>query len=544
MLNIKPLRTEWVTLLASLYLLIGMNVFLWQHLEQVVPPGLPGLWLTLAFAVLMLFAFNLILTLIAFRYVLKPLLVLLFVSGAAVAYFMNRYGVLIDAGMFANIAETNVTEVRDLLSLKFALYILGLGVLPSVLLWRAPVVYRPWQRELFGKLVVTAACVVGLGSVGLANYQGLSSLFRNHHELRLMLTPSNIVGASMAYVSERVVTSARPFAHYGEDAARTPDWQHHQRKSLTVLVVGESARADHFGVLGYNRDTTPRLAAEQGLLAFSDVHSCGTETAVSVPCMFSGMPRKAYDARVAKNREGLLDILERAGLDVQWRDNQSGCKGTCDRVQFINMSKLKDPQFCAEGECHDEILLQGLGELIDHLDKDTVLVLHQMGSHGPAYTKRSLPSQKKFQPECLTSALQECTREQVVNAYDNSIVSTDHFLNSTIRWLEARSGGAQTAMVYLADHGESLGEGGIYLHGMPYAIAPDVQKHVPWITWLSPAMQQRTGIATACLQKDLRSRHLTHDNYFHSVLGLMDVRTGVYEAAQDMYAGCRQAGQG
>src|SRR5262249_12315243 len=100
MLNVKSLRTEWVTLLASLYLLIGLNAFLWKHLESIVPPGMVGLWLGLAFAVLMLFAFNLVLTLLAFRYVLKPVLIVLFVSGASVAYFMNQYGVLIDVGMF------------------------------------------------------------------------------------------------------------------------------------------------------------------------------------------------------------------------------------------------------------------------------------------------------------------------------------------------------------------------------------------------------------------------------------------------------------
>lgn len=216
MLNFKSLRTEWVTLLASLYLLIGFNVFLWEHLQQVVPVGLPGLWLSLAFAALMLFAFNLILTLFAFRYVLKPLLVILFLSGAGVAYFMNQYGVLIDAGMFRNMAETNVSEVRDLLSFKFAAYILLLGVLPSILLWKAPIAYRAWHREVLGKLVVSGACVVALGSVALVNYQGLSSLFRNHHELRLMLTPSNIVGASIGYVSERVGTAARPFQTYGD----------------------------------------------------------------------------------------------------------------------------------------------------------------------------------------------------------------------------------------------------------------------------------------------------------------------------------------
>ncbi|MBF8748522.1 MULTISPECIES: phosphoethanolamine transferase [Pseudomonas putida group] len=534
----KSLRTEWVTLLASLYLLIGFNVFLWQHLEQVVPAGLTGLWLSLAFAVMMLFAFNLILTLLAFRYVLKPVLILLFMSGAGVAYFMNQYGVLIDSGMFRNIAETNVAEVRDLLSFKFFAYILLLGVLPSVLLWKAPIAYRAWHRELLGKLVVSASCVVALGAVALVNYQGLSSLLRNHHELRLMLTPSNIVGASFSYVSERVGTAARPFQAYGEDARRDAAWQRHERKSLTVLVVGESARAENFGVLGYARNTTPKLAQEQGLLAFTDVHSCGTETAVSVPCMFSGMGRKDYDARVAKNREGLLDILQRAGLAVQWRDNQSGCKGTCDRVQFIDVSNLKDPALCGDGECHDEILLQGLGELIDNLDKDTVLVLHQMGSHGPEYYKRYPAGAEPFTPVCRSNALDQCSQDEIVNAYDDTLAYTDSFLAKLIDTLRGHQDKVDTAMIYLSDHGESLGEYNLYLHGTPYMMAPEQQKHVPLLTWFSDSYQQDFGLDTGCLAR-LSDAPLSQDNLFHSMLGLLQVHTEVYQRSLDMFASCR-----
>ncbi len=534
----KSLRTEWVTLLASLYLLVGFNVFLWQHLNAVVPAGLPGLWLGLAFAVMMFFAFNLILTLLAFRYVLKPVLIALFMSGAGVAYFMNQYGVLIDSGMFRNIAETNVAEVRDLLSLKFAGYILVLGVLPSLLLWKAPIAYRAWHRELLGKLVVSASCVVAVGAVALVNYQGLSSLLRNHHELRLMLTPSNIVGASFSYVSERVGTATRPFQAYGEDAQRDAAWQRHERRSLTVLVVGESARAGNFGVLGYDRDTTPKLAKEQGLLAFSDVHSCGTETAVSVPCMFSGMGRKDYDARVAKNREGLLDMLQRAGFAVQWRDNQSGCKGTCDRVQFIDVSNLKDPVLCTGGECHDEILLQGLDELIDHLDKDTVLVLHQMGSHGPEYYKRYPAGAEPFTPVCRSNALDQCSQQEIVNAYDNTVAYTDTLLAKLIDTLRSHQDKVDTAMIYLADHGESLGEYNLYLHGTPYMMAPEQQKHVPLLTWFSDSYQQDFGLDTGCLAR-LRDAPLSQDNLFHSMLGLLQVRTEVYQRSLDMFASCR-----
>lgn len=538
MLKLKNLRTEWVTLLASLYLLIGFNGLLWEHLQSVVPPGVVGLWLLLAFAVLMFFAFNLVLTLVAFRYVLKPVLMLLFISGAAVAYFMNQYGVLMDAGMFRNVAETNISEVRDLLSLKFALSILLLGVLPSLLVYKAPIAYRPWHRELFGKLLVSGACAVALGSVALVNYQGLASLFRNHHEIRLMLTPSNIVGASFSYASERLGSAAQPFAHYGQDARRDAAWQRHQRKSLTVLVVGESARAENFGVLGYARDTTPRLSKEPGLLAFADVHSCGTETAVSVPCMFSGMPRKDYDASVARNREGLLDILQRAGLSVQWRDNQSGCKGTCDRVQFVDVSNLKDPALCANGECHDEILLQGLTQLLDKLDQDTVLVLHQMGSHGPDYYKRYPQAFQRFTPVCQSNALNQCDQQAIVNSYDNTLGYTDQVLASLIDILRSRQGQVDTAMIYLSDHGESLGEYNLYLHGTPYMLAPEQQRHVPMLAWFSDSYREDFALDTDCLAR-LRDAPLSQDNLFHSMLGLLQVHTEVYQQTLDLFAGCR-----
>jgi lipid A ethanolaminephosphotransferase len=391
---------------------------------------------------------------------------------------MSQYGVMIDAGMFRNFAETNATEVRDLLSLKLFAYILLLGVLPSWLLWKLPINYRRWHRELLSKVIVSVASVAVIGGVALANYQGLSSLFRNHHEIRLMLVPSNYIGASAGYLREQVVSAQQPFVKIGEDAQRNPDLKLQPRKSLTVLVVGESARAENFGILGYNRDTTPQLDKEAGLIAFTDVHSCGTETAVSVPCMFSNMGRKDYDASKAKNEEGLLDVLKRAGIDVIWRDNQSGCKGTCDRVTLQDVSNLKDPALCANSECRDEILLQGLQSFIDHLDKDTVLVLHQMGSHGPEY--------------------------------------------------------------YLSDHGESLGEYNLFLHGTPYLLAPEQQKHVAMLAWFSDNYQKAYSVDTHCLQMS-RDKPLSQDNLFHSMLGLLEVKSKVYQADLDMFAGCRGA---
>jgi lipid A ethanolaminephosphotransferase len=543
MLKIKPVRPEWVTLIASAFLLAGFNLVLWQHLFEITESDGKGLVMRVAFGAMVLAAFNIVLTLLAFRRVMKPVLILMFMISAGVAYFMSQYGVLIDTGMLRNFAQTNATEVRDLLSLKLLAYVVLLGVLPSWLLWKTPVNYRRWHRELLSKALVTVASVAVIGGVALVNYQGLSSLFRNHHELRLMVVPSNYIGASFGYLREQVVSARQPFLKIGEDAQLNASWQAHGRKSLTVLVVGESARAENFGILGYSRDTTPKLNKEAGLIAYTDVHSCGTETAVSVPCMFSEMTRKDYDASKAKNEEGLLDVLKRAGLDVIWRDNQSGCKGTCDRVTLDDVSNLKDPVLCADSECRDEILLQGLQHFIDNLNKDTVLVLHQMGSHGPEYFKRYPKEFERFTPVCESNALNNCSRDSIVNGYDNTLVYTDHVLSTLIDLLRKNQGKVDTAMLYLSDHGESLGEYNLYLHGTPYMLAPEQQKHVAMLAWFSDNYQQSFSVDTHCLQQG-RDKPLSQDNLFHSMLGLLEVNSKVYDKGLDMFAGCRGVADG
>jgi lipid A ethanolaminephosphotransferase len=540
MFKIKTVRPEWVTLIASAFLLTAFNFVLWKHLFEITASDGKGIVIRVAFGAMILAAFNIFLTFVAFKRVLKPVLILIFMISASVAYFMSQYGALIDTGMLRNFAQTNATEVRDLLSIKLLAYILFLGVFPSWLLWKTPISYRRWHRELLSKVLVSVASVAVIGGVALINYQGLSSLFRNHHELRMMVVPSNYIGASAGYLREQVVSARQPFVKIGEDARKNPVWQAHGRKSLTVLVVGESARAENFGILGYDRDTTPKLDKEAGLIAFTDVHSCGTETAVSVPCMFSNMGRKDYNASTAKNEEGLLDVLKRAGLDVIWRDNQSGCKGTCDRVTLEDVSNLKDPILCANSECRDEILLQGLQHFIDSLDKDTVLVLHQMGSHGPEYFKRYPKEFERFTPVCESNGLNNCSRESIVNGYDNTLVYTDHVLSTLIDLLRKNQEKVDTAMLYLSDHGESLGEYNLFLHGTPYMLAPEQQKHVAMLAWFSDSYQKSFSVDTHCLQLT-RDKPLSQDNLFHSMLGLLEVSSKVYNQDLDMFAGCRGA---
>ncbi len=538
MLKLKAVRTEFVALLVSVLLLAFYNFPLWHHLHDITPSGWQSVIMMGAFALMVLAIFNFVLTLLAFKWVFKPALTLLLLISAGVAYFMGQYGVLLDKGMLRNIAETDVAEVRDLLSLKLAVYLLVLGVLPVWLLWKTPINYRPWHRELMSKVLISVTSFAVLGVVALTNYQGLSSLLRNHHELRLMVVPSNFIGAANGYLREELASAHQSLKSIGADAVKAPIWSTHKRHSLTVLVLGESARAENFGVLGYKRNTTPQLQAESGLIAFSNVSSCGTETAISVPCMFSNLGRNAYSATQAKSQEGLLDVLSRAGLHVLWRDNQSGCKGACDRVSFENVSNLKDPRLCADGECHDEILLKDLQGYIDRLDRDTVLVLHQMGSHGPAYFKRYPKEYERFTPVCESNALNDCSRESITNGYDNTLAYTDHVLASLIDLLRSNQDKLDTAMLYLSDHGESLGEYNLFLHGTPYVMAPKQQTHVAMLAWFSDSYQQAFALDSDCLQRE-RANSFSHDNLFHSMLGLLEVQTNVYDRKLDMFAPCR-----
>lgn len=363
---------------------------------------------------------------------------------------------------------------------------------------------------------------------------------RNHTQVRYLINPLNSFYSLGVIATKPLRRDSSVRLPIGQDARLGDPRGNASRPPLLVLVLGETARSANFGINGYGRPTTPALA-KQNIVSFQNAWSCGTNTAASVPCMYSHLSREEHESRRTEF-ESLIDVLAHAGLAVLWIDNQSGCKGVCDRTPNVTTSTLKDPRLCFDGECFDEIMLSGIDQRIAALPADrrargVVVVMHQMGSHGPAYFRRSPAAFKKFMPECATNALQDCPREQVVNAYDNTILYTDHFLSSVIDWLKTQEKTTAPAMMYVSDHGESLGENNLYLHSLPYAIAPDFQKHVPWITWLSAGFEQRTGITTACLKQRVGTR-ISHDNYFHSVLGLMGVQTGLYDPARDITAYC------
>ena len=226
--------------------------------------------------------------------------------------------------------------------------------------------------------------------------------------------------------------------------------------------------------------------------------------------MFSHLDKKQFNLTDANFTQNLLDIAKLAGYDVIWKDNDDGCKKVCNRVHKIDAKIGNKQPFCFGNYCHDDILLDGLNEELNNINKDTLIVLHTMGSHGPTYYKRYPEQFKKFTPTCDTANLQDCTQEQIINTYDNTIVYTDYIISSVIDILKNQKQ-LETAMLYVSDHGESLGENNIYLHGLPYAIAPKEQKQVPMILWLSDTKKTSLNINAEQLRKKAETHKFSHD---------------------------------
>jgi len=541
----SPRSAQTLVLLASAWLAVLGNIALWRNLIQLPDlTGWQGVVFGAAFALIIASVLTALLALLAWRWTLKPAISFLLLCAGFSTHYMLSFGILVDTPMLVNVLHTDSREVGEQLSVGLALTVAALAGLPMVWLWR-----QAWASKRWGQQALHNAglCLVGLlVAVGttLAVFQDFASLMRNHTQLRYQINPLNSVYAMLDLTLIPSELRGGPLHALGEDAhidtraSKDADVQH---PPLLVLVLGETARSQNFSLNGYPRLTNPMLAQEN-VVSFSQVTSCSTRTADSLPCMFSHLGREGFAQRLHES-ENLLDVLQRAGYAVLWIDNQSGCKGQCERVANVNTALIKVAGECEDGECRDTVMLTRIDEELAKLPakqraRGTVVVMHQMGSHGPAYYKRTPAAFKKFQPECQENSLSHCERQQVVNAYDNTIVFTDYFLSRLIGWLKAQEKNSTPAMLYVSDHGESLGENNLYLHGLPYALAPDVQKHVAMISWMSPSFERWSDVSTTCLRQQ-RDRALSHDHLFHSVLGVMAVQTRVYQAQNDLFVTCK-----
>lgn len=536
----RQFKTSALPVLASVFLVSAYNFRFWKNFVGATGGfSVAALPVQIGMFLLLVFAFSACLALINYRYVLKPVVILLFVVTSAASYFMDQYGAAIDWSMVQNLVETDSRESTELLSWRLIAVVGVMGVLPSVAVGLTDFRYSSMPRQLGINLATVVGSLAIAGLLLMIMFKSLAPALREHRELRFLLTPTNYIQAVNGYFKRKWAAPV-VVAPLGTDASKGVLWNGVKRRTVTIIVVGETARAMNFSLNKYGRDTNPSLAQQPGLVNFTNVQSCGTATTVSVPCAFSALGRHRYSDARAQRQEGLLDVLEHAGLDVLWRDNNSGCKGVCDRVRYEDLSQpVKGDPLCNDEECFDERLLRGLPEIIHKADQDMVIVLHQKGSHGPAYWKRYPERFKVFGPVCETSELAKCSRESIVAAYDNTILYTDYVLSKAIDLLK-ESGAREhvdTALLYFSDHGESLGENNLYLHGAPYVISPAEQRHVPMILWLSDSFRNRFKLDQGCLAARA-GQHFSHDNIFHSTLGMLGISTAIYNPKLDLFSAC------
>ncbi len=535
---------------SALYTALVFNQGLYALTLDLNPRSEPASWgLLLGLASLVAALHFFLLALVATQKSVKFWVLLLGLAGSLAAVYHAHYQVYFDPSMLRNILHTQFAEARELLSWRL-IASLATYFLPLVLILRYVRVTAFSSTAAAVRRLVTIAITLAVMLITtLSLYAPLASLMRNHKEARYLITPANTLWGLLRVIGHDSQAWAQGGRQpLGLDAHAGQRNQAGERPLVVFWVVGQTVRAANWGLDGYARATTPELArwAEQpSFINFPIVQSCGTNTEVSVPCMFSPWGRHDYDESRIRRSESLLHVLARAGVGVHWRDNQSGCKGVCDGLPYENTASTAGYNaLCQAGQCLDEILLEGLDDKLTQLAHGTqqaqsrLWVLHQLGNHGPAYYKRYPKAYGKFQPACEQDDLSRCTNEQIVNAYDNAVLYTDAVLNRLLQALKKHENELDSVVIYVSDHGESLGEKNLFLHGLPYWMAPEQQTHVPLFLWFSKYAAQTTGTDLSCLQARAR-QPVQHDHLFHTVLTLFDVHTSLYQPQWDLLNSCQ-----
>jgi lipid A ethanolaminephosphotransferase len=522
-------------LLTALYVLIFTNTSFWRAVGAYyadVPLRLAGI------AVALLLLYVALFVLFSAKYIIKPMLILFVLIAAGGSYFTDTFGTIIDKYVVEAALTTTQAESGALLTPSFLWHMLIFGVVPSILIVWVRIKHRPIIGKLMVNTGIIFTCLIASVAILGANYAAYSSMFREHGaDIMQKLMPSTPIASTIQYVSHVYKNRAIVMEPLGLDAKQTLTQLPAGKKLVTVVVVGETARAQNFSLNGYARETNPELK-KRDVVAFTDTTSCGTETSVSVPCMFSPFTREDYSNTKFRGSENLMDVLKHAGVQTSWYENNTGSKGVAERIKLIDLQDAQDKRYCEGGECLDQILVDSLSKELSEVSGNTTIVLHMTGSHGPAYYRRYPAEFAGFKPDCRSNDFAKCSQEEIVNAYDNSILYTDHILSEVVDLLKAHEDKFASAMIYMSDHGESLGEDGLYLHAAPYFIAPSQQTHIPFITWFAPEYAADTGLDLDCLRKTT-AEPSSHDNLFHTVLGMMAVKTSAYDQKLDRFAACR-----
>lgn len=433
----------------------------------------------------------------------KSLLVIFFIINALSVYFVQTYSVIIDESMIGNILNTRYEEANSFMSFKLVVYIILLGIVPSYFLTKMEIV-----KPSFKKFLATASLsLLFILVLAFANATNWLWIDKNSKKLGGLAMPwSYTVNLSLFYIHKQ---------QENKKEIRLPDATiANDKKSCVVLVIGESARSQNFSLYGYSKNTNPLLSTTKNLYHF-DANACATYTTAAVKCILEHQnTNELYEI--------LPNYLDRNNVNVIWRTTNWGeppihVKNVQDRAYLTPLCKGEDCEY-------DDILLTDLKEQIAASTKNKILiVLHTSTSHGPTYNKKYPPRFETFSPVCNSVQLANCTHDELINAYDNTIVYTDYLLHKVIDNLLQMTDFAST-MIYVSDHGESLGEKNLYMHGVPMSFAPKEQYEIPFIVWVSDEHQKFKPMKT-----------LSQHHVFHSVLHFLGINSSIYDESMNLF---------
>lgn len=526
-----------LSLLIAFYYALIINIPFYVKLYDILErSNSMNIGLFLSMPIFILAITNILFNLISWPYLAKPTFIFLILTSSIVSYVIYNFGISVDYGMIQNAFETDAGEAKSYLSFHSIFWIGLTGVFPSLLV--AFVKIRP-RVSIIKKCfsIFLSAFIILL--IAFFYFKDLSYIGRKNSELKEMIVPTYYLSSTYKYVRNTYFSSPVAYKKIGEDAQQIPSIGT-QKPTLFFFILGETARAQNYQLNGYTRPTN-EFTSKQNVISFQDVASCGTATAVSVPCMFSALSREDYKESIAKHQDNAIDILKRAGVSLLWKENDGGDKGVAKNIIKTTLKRENTSKYCNGNSCYDMALLENLDSDIKNMKGNKIIFIHLMGSHGPNYFKRYPDNQKKFIPDCQRNDVENCSSESIINSYDNTIHYTDFVISQLIQKLKNVSDQYNTGLLYLSDHGESLGENGVFLHGLPYAFAPIYQRRVPLVLWMSDDFEKAKHINHACLKKEAQNTSISQDYIFHSLLGIMDISTSTYQPRLDLYSKCRQS---
>ena len=501
-----PLKATYFALLLSFLNLIFFHFpFFAFAVDNFDYKSFGGIFLFISLIVAVLvanfFVFHLLLYLT--RFVGKIVLLIFFIINAVAIYFVNTYSVILDETMIGNVFNTNYSEASSFFSFSFVLYLLFLGILPAIYIIRTKIIYEKGKRFLTTSSLTLLFIVV----LVFANASNWLWIDKYSKQLGGLAMPWSYVVNAIRYQTHEAKRNAKEILL--PDATIQDD-----EKSVVVLVIGESARRQNFSLYGYEKNTNPLLSQTPNVYHF-DANSCATYTTAGVKCILE-------HTNTNDLYEILPNYLYRNKVEVVWRTSNWGEPPV--HIKHYQKRDALKPLCEGEGCDYDEVLLAGLKEQITSSDNNKVLIiLHTSTSHGPSYSKKYPSRFETFTPVCNSVELGNCSRQELINAYDNTIVYTDYILHSIIETLKQLDEYKST-MLFVSDHGESLGEKNLYMHGVPFSIAPKEQYEIPFIVWVSDDSIRLKP-----------NEMLSQNHVFHSVLNFLHVESPIYDEEMNIF---------